>query len=287
MIVVPHLHAIARACECLIVVAQRRSDSLRRGGAAILAFLGIATAAQAHETWLLPASAPAEGGVALVLTSGMAFPTGDHAIEPGRVTAAICRRGEASAPLEAGARGKHELALQARLPGQGTTTCGLVLPARPITLEAGHVEEYLAELDAAPATRARWQKLGVWRERYRKSVKAILDGGEGADVTAPIGLPLEIVPLQAPHTLRPGDTLRLRVLADGRPLPDFRLGLNAAGARPRHARSDAAGEVGFRLDRAGPLLLHGIVLRAVDAADRDWDSDFTTLTLSVPVPVQD
>lgn len=258
------------------------------GVRATLLWLGIAAAAQAHETWLLPA--PAEAGVALTLTSGMAFPASDHAIEPGRVTAARCRRGEASAPLETGTRGERALALRAPLPGAGAATCGLVLPPRPITLDAEHVEEYLAELDAAAAARARWQRLDVWRERYRKSVKAITVGGgegNGDDVTVPLGLPLEIVPLQAPQALRPGDTLRLRVLADGRPLPDFRLGLNAAGAKTRHARSDAAGEVAFRLDRAGPLLLHGIVLRAVDAADRDWDSDFTTLTLIVPAPAQD
>lgn len=242
--------------------------------------------ARAHETWLLPLPASGHGPtIDLALTSGMAFPANDYPIKPARVTEAFWRQGRTRGTLEIGASTSTHLVLGARLPHGGAATFALVLPPHPITLNATHVRDYLTDLDAAPSVRERWQRLGHWREHYRKSVKAIAQvagPGVGDDVTVPVGQPLELVPLRDPQTLRPGAVLEVRVLADGHPLPGLRLQLQEQGMPPRDARSDTDGVVAFRLDRAGTYLVNGVLLHAVDAADRDWDSDFTALTFTLP-----
>src|SRR6476661_2992581 len=60
---------------------------------ALLCLTGVAAA---HETWLLPASMRVRAGetVALSLTSGMAFPADDFAIQPSRVIRAEARLGK-------------------------------------------------------------------------------------------------------------------------------------------------------------------------------------------------
>jgi len=251
-------------------------------GACLL--MALACAAQAHESWLRATTpVPPDGTLTLGLTSGMAFPEDDHAIEPERVTHANWRQGDASGTLTVGERGEHALALGANLPGAATTTVSLELPEKALELDAGNVEEYLQDLGNPADVRARWQQRGTWRERYRKSVKAIVglrDAGD--DARKPVGLPLELVPVTDPRTLHAGDSLELRLLANGKPLAGARVGLNAAGVAPRFAVSDGNGAVTFRELDAGPTLLHAVELRPVNAVDLDWESNFTTLTLDVP-----
>ena len=57
-------------------------------------------------------------------------------------------------------------------------------------------------------------------ERYQKFSKAILQVGEAQsdNFDVEFGYPVEIVPLQNPYTLKPGDTFRARILKDGTPL---------------------------------------------------------------------
>lgn len=249
-------------------------------------------AAQAHESWLLAKSpVSADGRLVLGLTSGMAFPKDDHAIKPDRVVNARWRQGEASGALKIGERGEHSLALSAQLPAAVSTSVSLQLPANALELDAANVAEYLEDLGEPAGVRERWQKRGQWRERYRKSIKAFVgaNGGvaattkvTGDDPRRPIGLPLELVPINDARTLNAGDKLDLRLLLDGNALPGVRVGLEAGGVAPRFAITDAAGVVSFRLLHAGPTLLHAIQLRAVEAVDLDWESDFTTLTLDVP-----
>src|SRR3954470_8553116 len=59
----------------------------------LIALCSFAGVAAAHETWLLPASMRIRAGetVALSLTSGMAFPADDFAIQPPRVIRAEAR----------------------------------------------------------------------------------------------------------------------------------------------------------------------------------------------------
>lgn len=50
------------------------------------------------------------------------------------------------------------------------------------------------------------------------------------------------------------------------------------------ATTDAEGRIAVRLEHPGPWLLAATVLRRVDRADLEWQSDFATLTFSVRRP---
>jgi uncharacterized GH25 family protein len=93
---------------------------------------------------------------------------------------------------------------------------------------------------------------------------------------------LEIVAEKDPTTLREGDELPVRVLKNGAPYPDFSLNAVAAGETKGETRkSDSAGRVVFRLNKAGPWLLRGTDVRKSTKIDADWESDFATLTFEV------
>ena len=87
---------------------------------------------------------------------------------------------------------------------------------------------------------------------------------------------------QDPTTLHEGDELPVRVLKNGAPYADFSLNAVAAGEMKGETRkTDSAGRVVFRLNKAGPWLLRGTDVRKSTKADTDWESDFATLTLEV------
>lgn len=50
-----------------------------------------------------------------------------------------------------------------------------------------------------------------------KSMKAVANSGAPGDISKPVGLPLEIIPMDNPATLKVGDYLNIQILLDGKP----------------------------------------------------------------------
>jgi uncharacterized GH25 family protein len=72
------------------------------------------------------------------------------------------------------------------------------------------------------------------------------------------------------------------VLKRDKPIAGLPLGaLHDGEANGEWRTTDASGRVTFTLSKAGRWLLHGTDLRPSKRAGLDWESDFTTLTLSV------
>lgn len=119
-------------------------------------------------------------------------------------------------------------------------------------------------------------------EQYVRCAKTIIDAGKEGPVTEPVGLKLEIVPLQNPYRLRTGEKLTVKVLFDGKPLDSALL-----TAFPR-TRSDTPIKV--RTDQSGlasvPLhpdewLLHVVHLVPIDDGVTDWRSYWGSLTFKI------
>ncbi len=254
---------------------------------AALALLGLASSAAAHDTWLLPRK-PAPGArpsVTLDLTSGMAFPRLESAIAPDRLRRAGLRVAGREMAL-ASRKGTKALALAASGTGEGVAVAWVELHPRPLELTAAQVEEYLAEIGEQDGAGREWAlrpEPKRWRETYRKLAKAVFVLGNSgvADDSwrEPVGLALEIVPETSLAGLTPGGELPVRVLKEGRPLTGFALSAVRAAGKRTLKRTDAEGRVSFVLDRPGPWMLAGVELRS--GPDGTWESDFTTLTLSV------
>jgi uncharacterized GH25 family protein len=264
-------------------------SSARIVGAAVSVglWLGVSPAI-AHDTWLLPArfALPTGATVEADLTSGMAFPRLESAVAADRLVATGLRVAGRRAPLTPLRSGPAALRLSAAAAAPGVAVLWVATRPRTLSLTPGQVEEYLPEIGASESVVARWRRQKRWRETYSKLAKSFVRVGEaGADRSwdEPVGLELEIVPLDDPTALVAGSELRLRVLRSGRPLAGFAVSAVAAGAHASPVMRSTAGDgtVAFRLERPGAWLLRGTLIEESRAPDADWQSLFTTLTVSV------
>ena len=241
----------------------------------------------AHDTWLLPDRWRVAPGEAFdfTLTSGMGFPAFETAVKGDRLAVRSLRLAGQTTTLDLGASDRA-LHLSARSKGEGVAVAWIATRERSLSLTPKQVEEYLAEIGATETVGPAWKKSGqaAWRETYVKLAKSFVRVGAADDRSwaEPVGLALELVPASDPTRLTVGDTLRLRLLSQGQPLPDFPVGVvPAPPARARLLRTDAEGRLSAVLDQLGPWMLRVTLIRPSETRPGEWDSAFTTLTLSV------
>lgn len=125
--------------------------------------------------------------------------------------------------------------------------------------------------------------------RYEKFAKtAFVPGGKAAFWTKPLGQTLEIVPQTSLAGLAAGDTLTVRVLLDGKPVPQAEVGLSYDGyskeedTYKRLLRTDAAGKVALPLDTPGLWLARVAVTRPLKDG-KGVDEEQLRSTLVFPV----
>lgn len=251
------------------------------------AALALAASAGAHDTWLAAtAHVEPRSLLRMELTSGGAFPDLEQPIRPERLAVSACRVGGAEVAMGVGPSWQYALRLRTWMAAPGVAVCRVALAPRALELEPQEVAHYLEEIGAAATVGPLWARTPEprrWRETYTKHAKAVTRVGESADESwrDPVGLGLEIVPLADPTRLRAGDTLPVRVLKRGAPLPGLPLRASARGRVGVFVTTDAQGEARVALPSAGPWLVAGTELRASTARPAEWESDFTTLTLDV------
>lgn len=162
-----------------------------------------------------------------------------------------------------------------------------------IELEASSFDAYLrAEgLDGPLAARAQRAEAGPGRERYARCCKAWIAGAQVRRVLEPVGLPLEIVPLEDPAA---AGTLQVLVLYEGAPLAHALIrawcnpdpGRNAAvrdSVGPAfEARTGSDGRAMLELDRAGEWLVSTVHMVPASSAAADWESRWASFTFLRP-----
>ncbi len=287
----PDSGGIFRLVEATSLVRDRRA---RRKPFALFAALAaivlIAGVASAHDTWLITDSGRAAVGerVVLRLTSGMAFPQDDFAVDAARVLRASVRIRDSARALPRPRSAPQALRYEWTPRVEGIATAGVELAPRTLVLEPDKIEEYLGEIDATAEIRQAWASLGgrrKWVESYAKHAKTLVRVGNpvaDSSWSRPLGLALELVPQRDPTTLRAGDTLTLLVLHRDRPLAGLAVGAIREGTTAAtFARTDARGRARVALPAAGRWLLNGTLLRRSSDPKLVWESDFTTLTLIV------
>jgi len=259
---------------------------------AILALLFGAALAAAHETWILPASMriAVNKTIAFDLTSGMAFPADDFAIDPKRVAKASARIGGTVETLTRRSARPRSLRFVWTPRRAGVATIGIELAPRTLLLEPKLIDEYYEEIHASPAIRAQWDSIPSpkqWRESYVKNATTFVRVGAPVSDTSwsvPLGLALEIVPRRNPTALSAGETLPVLVLRQGAPVAGFQLGARREGAPESSTvfvSTDASGQSAIPLPRGGRWLIFGTDLRRAHEKGLEWKSDFVTMTIGV------
>ena len=273
-------------------LATRRVLAVRAGrriGALVGLALAISGAVSGHELWIEPGSFRPQPGELLPLRLRLG---GDGKVEP------VPRRAQRIEEFYLqGPAGRTPV-----LGAEGTDPAGVVRLAVPglyaigyrgrfaaLELPAEKFEAYLKE-EGLDKIIARRRELGEsarpGRERYARSLKALLVAGDGKreGVDQPLGLPLELVPETDPFAPSPADEpLRFRLLLFGEPLDGALVKVFPLGAPEpvTSARSDGAGRLALAFSGGGPWLLTAVHMeRAGEGAQADWESWWTSLTFA-------
>ena len=179
----------------------------------------------------------------------------------------------------------------------GTHLIAFESEANTISLSADSFHAYLHDegLDFIKTQReAAGKAKQPGRERYRRYVKTLVSmaeagGANGEDTThaKQIGQRLELLPLNNPLLLAPGDRLRVRVDFEGKPLAGALL-----KAWHRHsgqtvivrATTAADGVATVNLPYAGAWMVSVVHMVAANGVKNiDWDSMWGNLSFVVPV----
>lgn len=252
----------------------------------------LAPAASGHDMWIEPSSFTPKAGQLVQVCLRVGHPA--KGVEPvARNSARIVRFSAVTAAGEEPVQGVDgaDPAGLLRPAAEGLTTLAYRTNHASSELPGDRFEAYLAEegLSAVQELRRRrGQSTAPGRERYSRSLKALVDvggGREGAD--EPLGLDLELVAESNPYRLQPGQVLAVRVLYRGAPLAGARVDAFALdGASPDvTATSDADGRVRLLLPKGGGWAVTTThMFEAPAGTGADWESLWASLTFAVPGP---
>jgi hypothetical protein len=173
----------------------------------------------------------------------------------------------------------------------GTYVVGASTLPRGIKLEGKQFNEYLAS-DGVPDVLESRRRAGELdkpsHERYSKHVKTLVQVGatRGGRIDTVLGYPAELIPLDNPYSLKPGNTLRVRALVDGRPAANQFVvagGRTTSGARlvTQNVRSDTAGVARVALSGRGYWYVKFIHMVPVQNDSVNYESKWATLTFQV------
>ena len=271
---------------------------------ALAALLMSSLAAQAHEFWFTPVTAPLVAGDTATLTLRVGeFFEGD-VLGFSMPQTVVLRQYSAAGISDLRAllpRNAAVPALLVPLPTPGTQM--VVFNSQPnfISLPAGSFHAYLHDegLDFIKTQReaaGNAEKPG--RERYRRFVKTLLRVAPGVDAvqsaaatadttaTTRTNQRLEILPMADPLAMQPGDKLGVRVEFEGKPLEGALLkAWHKRGGQTLiiRAKTTADGTASFDLPYAGPWMISVVhMIPAVGVKDVDWDSLWGNLSFSIP-----
>ena len=254
--------------------------------------LVVTLVAVGHDTWLAPRefNITRRSQVLFDLTSGMSFPILETSIKPDRIDAASCRLNNKVMKLLKPVSGSKSLMFPGKFEDDGTVTCWIDLKPRQLELNERQVAEYFEEIDPSQAVRDAWKNMKSprrWRESYVKHAKTLAYVGTSGDDQSwgePVGTAFELVPEKNPFGLKAGDELPIRVLKKGQPITQLRVNIVLAGQKQGEFQTtDGEGRVSFLIKRAGRYLIRATELRPATKPDLEWESDFTTLTIEIPV----
>jgi len=248
--------------------------------------------ARGHDLWLLPPTVLKKDEKATVTAiSGSEFPIGDHTPDPAKFAKRRVIQPDGSETAADASGTKDNGGLLSFTP----TKPGLYIVAVETTpkltqLEAAAFNEYLVSDGLFQIFRLRAKAKELDKdaiERYSKSPKVLFRVGDGkdGDPSKPIGLPLEIVPLADPLSRKVGDTLKVRVLFQAKPLANANLGWSHPGDGDTPVgtvRTDARGEALIPIAKGGLMTIRLTHMTRPKAKDYEWESFWTSLTFRLP-----
>ncbi len=263
----------------------------RRTTLAAIVVTALASGALAHDFWISPSDfrPEPESSIDVRMLVGEAF-SGEGFARNTRHVERFVMRGPAGTNSVTGNAGSDP-AGSVKVGPAGTYIIAFRSTRTRVELPADEFEAYLEHEGLDHVIRAR-RKSGTsdapGREVFSRCAKSIVRVGKaGSDhASEAAGLRLELVPERDPYELAAGDTLVVRVLLDGRALPNALVTAHHTPGSEDvvQVRSDKHGRAALVLDRAGPWLLNTVhMLAAPMGVEADWESLWSSLTFDLAV----
>jgi len=234
-----------------------RSSFVKHGVLALI-LAATAGAASAHRPWMLPTSTIVEDKGWVTIDGAVSEGLFDVDHMPLRMDGVTVTAPDGStAPAPAAVMGKMRSSIDLPLPQEGTYRIALVSNNAMGSYKLGNEvkrfrgsEADFAKQVPAGATEVRktltHQRIETFVTNHKTSEGALKPSNAG----------LEMVPLTHPNDLRANETMRVRFLLDGKPLPNLPFSLVPGGVRYRgvageiRLTTDAKGEASFKLPAA-------------------------------------
>jgi uncharacterized GH25 family protein len=251
-----------------------------------------ASATCGHDLWLVPPpQTDLHRRVVVHANVGMDFPNSVVAPDTRKYPRKFILQPDGkTVPLQSLPSSKLSGVLHFEPPTPGIYVIAVETTPKVIELDADKFNEYLVTDGMPHIFRLRVKEKTLnqpAKERYRKSPTALVGVGDGAAGAwdKPLGLPLQIVPLQNPFERKAGNTLRVRVYFQ----KDLLAGANLGWQRPGDGdtaggtiRTDAKGEALVPIAGAGLMTIRLTHMTRPKMPDYEWESFWTTLTFRVP-----
>lgn len=237
------------------------------------------TSAAAHDFFLLPERFQVDKEMPLKIqaTVGSSFPKPEAAVPADRAER-VTAIGPGNPKVVI--TGTSVNALDLRLTGTkpGVTAIAVVSKARDVEYAEDRIPLILEEYRVAPQAAAAVEALPrprTWQVSSRRFAKTFVCVQACRDRTAverPFGAHLEFVGLTSSAT-------HFRLLAGGRPLPNYPVDLVGADGKREHLATDARGDVHLPATKRGTLMLFAAKLEPPTGQER-FTLDLTSLTFN-------
>lgn len=255
----------------------------------------LASAAAAHDTWLIADRHVAEEGdkVWLSFVTGEVFPFGDNPTDPDRVAEFVDLHGGRRTFVSGYAPQDNGLSVRGPIEGRGIHVFACALAPRLIELDPATFESYLRSEHADAAVSiwsGRSDRAAAAVERYTKYTKTIVEVLPAAPADrgyeAVVGHRLEIVPTSNPRNWKSGMDVGVRVLLDGHPWAGVSVTAGHDGlAKHEYAvetRTGPDGTARIPFMRPGHWFIKAHLIRPTGGIGRaGWESFWASLTFRV------
>ena len=236
-----------------------------------------------HDLYLMPQKFRPAPGERILLSAhtGDTFPGSEQGVDPARLTSIPAMPSEQWRIL-----GKATHATVNTQPG--SQYFGVYTKARFIEMVPAKFVAYLKEEGLNKQLEAAKSSTSNSREMYTKFAKTYVVAGQPTAIfNQPLGLKIEIVPLADPAVLKPGSTLPVQLLYNGKPLADVQMEI-ATSTKPTvkatlkiAGRTNAEGKLDILIENPGKIRLHAVTMDRVNATTHDWESFWASLTFEV------
>ncbi|MEO7360340.1 MAG: DUF4198 domain-containing protein [Gemmatimonadaceae bacterium] len=283
-------------------ISALRKLPAARFGLSLAALLLAGSVASAHDFWIIPDLFDFAADATLHVNGrqgGTKFPDGS-AVPAERVVDARVIGATTSTKITEMAVDGASLRLHQKPAAAGQYLIVVGLASRDIReTPAGVVRFLKAEGGAAEAERLERENTLAGLDSviftpasYAATIAQVGKGGPRA-FGRTSGIRLEFVPQNDPGHVRVGDTLHVKMMGNGKPVPNIGIELatgldNAAAATASVTRTaftaDANGVVHLPLSKAGPVMLRSAYAsRKIGGAANAWDVSRTTYVFNVQV----